>query len=318
MGPFNLLLAAVVLLVLGGTVVLVRTFARPQRKTYAFALAHGLPADPGELGLAFTQRQFRLSDGTVTPGWIMDGNCSSGPVIIVSHGWNSSRYGSLARVGLLADYASQLVVYDLRGHGDSTAPTCRMGTTEAHDLLQIVGQLDNPDQPIVLYGVSMGAGISIAAAAADEPQAFRIAAVIAEGPYRWFGEPIAGQLRCRQLPAIPFVHLASAYLAVRLGDLRAFDRAALAAKMRCPLLVLHGTHDAVCRLDSGQQIADAADQGKIVAIHGGGHGNLASVDAQSYRRAVETFLEPFARPQVTMTPPGLRQLNAVSNRPAQS
>ena len=121
--------------------------------------------------------------------------------MILSHGWNSFRYGSLVRVGLLTPFVSQFVVYDLRGHGQSTATTSRLGTTEADDLLEIIDQLDDHDAPVVLFGTSMGAGTAIAAAATLRGRGGkRIAAVIAEGPYRHFREPIVGQLRCRRIP----------------------------------------------------------------------------------------------------------------------
>lgn len=289
MGLLNLFAAAVGLLIFAGSVVLIRRLQRPQRKTYAFALANGLPTEPEELGLASIEQEFKFTDGSTTLGWIIEGADVSGPIIVICHGWNSCRYGSLVRVPLLARFASKLVAYDMRGHGESTAHTSRLGTTEADDLLQIIDQLDDCQTPVVLFGTSMGAGTAISAAATGSDGG-RIAGVIAEGPYRYFREPIAGQLRCRQVPAFPLSHLATAYMTMRLGGLRRFDRAALAANVTYPLLVLHGTADPVCRVDSARQIADAAPNGRLAEIAGAGHGNLAVFDERTYIEAIEAFM----------------------------
>jgi len=291
MGLINLFAVALGLLILGGLFVLVYRLQRPQRKTYAFALAHGLPEDPSQLGLGYSEKRFCFADGSSCPGWLIHGSCSTGPVMILSHGWNSCRYGSLVRVKLLEQFASQLVVYDLRGHGLSTASKSRLGTTEADELLEIIDQLEDQDTRIVLFGTSMGAGTAIAAAStAKDRQKKRIAAVIAEGPYRYFREPISGQLRCRKIPSFPLSELATALMAVRLGGLSRFDRAALAANLSCPLLVLHGTADPVCPIASARQIATSAPQGHIIEIEGAGHGNLADFDEPKYLEAIGLFM----------------------------
>ena len=287
MGLVNLFATAAALLIVLGTARVVYVLQHPKRKTYAYALATGLPGDPGELGLNYTEQTFRFADGSTTPGWIIEGANPHGATVVVTHGWNSSRHGSLLRVPTLAPHATRLVVYDMRGHGESSAPVCLMGTREADDLLAIITQLDGPDTPIVLYGSSMGAGVSIATAAkADPATAARIVAVIADGPYRHFHEPIAAQMRVQSLPPFPFARLAAAYLTLRLGGLAGFDRAILAAAVRCPLLVLHGSADPICNVESGRLIARAAPRGQLTEITGGGHGDLAAIDPDTYKGAL--------------------------------
>lgn len=291
MGLLNLFITAATVLTVVGTVVLVRRLQHPQRKTIGFALANNLPGDPSELGLVFDEKQFRFTDGSTSLAWVVHGACPDAPIMIVSHGWNSFRHGGLVYLPLLAKFASRLVVYDLRGHGESTAPTCRVGITEAKDLLEIVDQLDDQEAPVVLFGKSMGAGVSIGAAAfANARSHQRIVAVIAEGAYRHFREPIAGQLRCRSLPSFPLSHLATAFMALRFGGLKHFDRAALAARLACPLLLLHGVADSVCPIASARQIASQASDGQLVEFPNAGHGNLVQVDELAYIEAIKAFM----------------------------
>ncbi len=290
MGLLNLFAAAGFVLLAVGSVALIYTLQRPNRKTYAYALAKGWPGDPGEQGLVFTEREFKFSDGTATPAWIVEGRNPAGPVVIMSHGWASSRYASLGRMPLLIASVSRLVLYDLRAHGDSTATLCCMGTTEVRDLLDVVEQVAGAGTPIVLYGSSMGAVISIAVAALATTGTHPIAGVIVEAPYRYFVEPIIGQLRLRRLPSFPFAWIATAWMAVKLGGLRGFDRVAHAARLQCPLLVLHGTDDPISRFESGEQIAAAAPGGQLVVFEGGGHSDLAVIDQGRYIQAVDQCL----------------------------
>ena len=68
-----------------------------------------------------------------------------------------------------------------------------------------------------------------------------------------------------------------------------YDRARAAALLRCPLLVLHGTDDAMGPLESARRIAAAAPQGRLVTIEGGGHLDLARVEPVRYRDALTAF-----------------------------
>jgi pimeloyl-ACP methyl ester carboxylesterase len=296
MGLVNLFATTAGLLIVLGTARLVYVLQHPKRKTYAYALAKGLPGDPGELGLNYTEQTFRFADGSTTPGWIIEGSNPHGATVVVTHGWNSSRHGSLLRLPALMPHAARLVVYDMRGHGESSAPVCLMGTREADDLVAIITQLNGLDTPVVLYGSSMGAGASIAAAAqADPATTTRITAVIADGPYRHFHEPIAGQMRVRSLPPFPFAWLTTAYMALRLGGLGGFDRAVLAAAVRCPLLVLHGSADPICNIESGRLIAQAAPHGRLTEIPDGGHGDLAIIAPDAYNGALADLFSLLAQ-----------------------
>ena len=296
MGLLILFAVAVVLIVVVGTVELIHAMLHPPRKSLGFALAQRLPADPAELGLQGEEMIFNFRDGSHTIGWRIEGEDPDGPLIIFTHGWASSRYTALPKSAFLARWASHLVVYDLRGHGDSTAPISRLGTTEADDLLLVAEHAGLGDCPVVLFGSSMGAGVSIVAAArAANSSRVNIAAVIADGPYRRGMAPIVNHLRCRKYPHVPFVWLACAHVAVWVGGFRHFDRCWHAARLPCPLLVLHGTEDPLCDIEESTTIADSAPLGKLVKFDGGGHGNLMQFDERRYLEAVGSCIEAAGR-----------------------
>ena len=283
-GMLTLFFVAFLLIVVTGTAALASYIARPPRKTYAVALARRLPTDPAELGCAFEAVRFTFDDGSSSPGWIIEGEKDTGPAVVVTHGFGDSRYGALTWVPLLAPYANRLIVYDLRAHGDSTARAGTAGLIEAQDLVQILYQsVMGTDGSIVLFGYSLGAGISIATAT-DCPDDLRqrIAAVVGDGVYRRWFEPIAGRLWSKRWPPYPFVWLVASLFALRFGGMRAFDRAKRATRLDCPLLLLHGSEDLLCPPDSARRIAESAPDGRLAVISGGGHTDLARVDPVHY------------------------------------
>ena len=280
---FAFALGLIILIVTAG---LVRSLQRPRRKTYGVAVARGLATDPADLELDAVEATFRLTDGADTPGWVITGGDADGPAVILVHGFHDSKYGALTWAPLFVPFTSRIVVFDLSGQGESTSPNAHHGIREADDILAVMNQLEYPG-PVVLFGYSFGASTAIAAAARDESQ--RIIGVIADAPYRYWSQPIANTLRKLRMPAQPFVALAWLWFRLTEPGFRPFDRCGDAAKLRCPLLVLHGTADDICPYEAGKAIAEAAPQGSLVTFEGGRHTQLALQDQTRYRDHLRMF-----------------------------
>lgn len=263
---------------------------RPRRKTLGLSLGMGGPGDPSDLGLTGVEATFNLSDGSVSPGWIIDGDAPDGPLAVVVHGHRDSRFGSLYRAEMLRPYVRACVVFDLPGHGDAAAPRCLMGLREADDVHAVVDGLpaELTAGGVVLLGYSMGGTFIVKAAAA---RCERFAGLIVCAPYRFWDGGLRGQMKRRRLPAFPAVPLAGLLLrwVPGLGERPGFDRAADAARVTCPLLVLHGDADDVCALQDGRDIADAAPRGELVIIAGGTHNQLLGSDYDAVHRALTGF-----------------------------
>jgi pimeloyl-ACP methyl ester carboxylesterase len=292
LGLSLLLLSGLVLGVVLLAVHTARTLTRPPRRSYAFAVARGLPADPGELvftdasgvehrGISFDSYAFR-SRGLDLPVWDMRGLDPLGPVVVVSHGWGDSRVVSLVRAPELLERCSRLVLWDMPGHADAPG-TCSLGVREPEDLAALLDALPSLRGPVVLYGHSLGAGVAIEAGARLGPQ--RVRAVIAEAPYARPPTPARNVLRMARLPYRLNLPVAMAVLRPR------FDRAARAADLRVPLLVLHGERDAVCPMADARAIAGSAPDGTLAVIPAGGHVDLYA--DPRFRDGVRGALGPF-------------------------
>lgn len=287
-----------------------RVLIRPPRRTYASALARGRPGDPGELDPGPRGKRewgpwWLQSRGHDLPVWDIEGDKPDGPTFILSHGWGDSRIGALTRVPALAAFASRLILWDMPGHGEARG-SCALGTREVDALLALI---DRVGGPIVLYGWSLGAGVSIAAAARDagaervverspgsnDPRP-QVLCVVAEAPYRLPSTPARNVLRSFGLPWRINLPLAMGLLGLRFGvgaTWAGFDRALLAAKMRAPLLVIHGAKDEICPVEDGLAI-DAAAKGShtILILEEGGHHSLWTdpKTSETCAASVELFL----------------------------
>jgi len=294
MGLVVLFLVAVLLVLVLGTAGLVRAIVWPRRKTLAVALARGDPSEPAELGLEAEAVTWTLTRRVESPGWMIAGRRPELPAIVVVHGHRNSRYGSLHRAARLVDFASKVVVFDLPAHGDAAGPTgrasdggrCTLGAEEPDDVLRVIEQLGA--ERVVLFGSSMGAGIALAAAGRSP----RCVGVIGEAPFRYWHQPVRAILRYKRYPAlfVPLTGLALRLLGVRIG----YDRAADAAKLACPLLLLHGRSDPVCPFVSTQRIAASAPRAQVVAFDCDTHCDLATIDEDRYRAALAAFFSGLA------------------------
>ncbi|HZW06335.1 MAG TPA: alpha/beta fold hydrolase [Phycisphaerales bacterium] len=265
----------------------------PPRRTYGTAVARNQPGTPGELdsarigvaARAYSEWRLDRPRGRgALPVWDIPGDNPSGPTVILTHGWGDGRLGGLLRLEPFVPVASRVVLWDLPGHGDAPrdAGPCRLGRDEADDLAALI---EKTDGPVVLYGWSLGAGVSIIAG--RHP---RVIGVATEAPYTLPQIPASRVMGARGLPRLGMLQTALTSIGGRAWQQRGgpFDRAAHAARLSVPLLVLHGEQDPVCPIEDGRAIASAAPQGEIMALPGARHNDLWI--NPGYRSACSTAL----------------------------
>lgn len=293
LGLVQLLLLGLLVFFLSVVWMIVRTIGRPPRRTYASAVSRNQPGDPGEIDppREFSSWTFSRRSAEM-PVWDIPGDDPDGPTVVMTHGWGDSRIGSLVRLQALLPFVSRIIAWDMPGQGEASG-RASLGVHEADDLLALLDRAEI--ERAVLFGWSMGAGVSLVAAT-DE----RVVGVIAEAPYRLPITPARNVLRLRRMPSGFSATVAFWILGLRSGagpGWQAFDRAEHAARAQCPVLVLHGEHDQISPLRDGQQIADAAPDGEIAIIPNGGHNTLWTDPDQLARSlvAVKAFCKRVAR-----------------------
>lgn len=262
-------------LLASGAILVLHTWwglTRPRRRGYAYAVSRGLAGDPGELDVPREFAEVRLPGAMSNPAttlWDIPGDDPAGPIIVFSHGWGQSRHSVLPRLSELTLLASRVIAWDMPGHGESDGRS-HLGVREGAALERVIcWATEHEDRPVVLYGYSLGAGVSLELAGSTPHLVSR---VVAEAPYRLPITPARNVLMQRGLP-----HGWSLALAMRLagvGRSTAFDRAGSAQRVRCPVLVLHGRADEISPVQDGRDIAAAAPRATLVEIAGGTHKGL--------------------------------------------
>ncbi len=128
--------------------------------------------------------------------------------------------------------------------------------------------------------------------------------MIAESPCRLPQTAARNVFRLRRIPYrwnLPPVFWCAGLIVGVGARWRGFDRAELAARLDCPLLVIHGALDVVSPIEDGRDIASAAPQGRIFELPDAGHLGLWTDErfAGACARELERFFE-----RINTTTPG--------------
>jgi len=226
--------------------------------------------NPTAYGLQFEDVEFISREGDVTlSGWYIPGGSEELTIILV-HGIGSVRSGDNA-----VDLASRLVaqgfnvlMFDLRGHGNSGGELISAGYFERQDVLGAFDFLTSqgiPSNNIGIVGFSMGAA-TVLLSAAEEPA---ICAVVADSPYARVSDLIAQQTaRKTTLPEwitpifAPGVKLMARVLyGIDIGALVPEEAVKL---LPYPIMVIHGKADTMIPFDHGVRVHRTAHPESII------------------------------------------------------
>lgn len=198
LGTLLFLGIALLLVVVATTCLIVAEIVRPRRITEAWAIARGLPSDPGECGLTFTSWETPIDDrGRTLPVWDITGRGGdAAPVVVFLHGFGGSRMELLAVLPVLAAEAKRVVLYDRVGHGGA-AGLARHGVGEADHLCGVLEQVN--EGPLVLIGQGDGRAI-IAETLANADWTDRVKGVVLLGDVRCVRQIVDDRLSAHRLP----------------------------------------------------------------------------------------------------------------------
>ena len=165
---------------------------------------------PEAYGMAYDNITFISKDGGLKlKGWVIEPTKRAKMTVIFSHGYGGNRYEPnvpfLPIAKALTDEGYRVIMFDFRASGESEGDMTTIGAKEKYDLLGVIDYAkQHYSEPIVLYGVSMGAATSILAAGMDKD----VKAVIADSPF----SDLEGYLRTympvwTNLPNVPFTYL---------------------------------------------------------------------------------------------------------------
>ncbi len=230
-------------------------------------------------------------------GWMIRATDSgTGPAVVVVHGLNSNRAGdnALALAGRLYDVGYSVLLFELRGHGESDGDQVAAGYLERWDVLGAFDFLVSkglPPERIGVLGNSMG-GATALLAAAEEPA---LRAVVTDSAFADLRDMIAQETaRTTVFPEwivplfIPGMSLASSTLyGINIG---AVVPERSAATLDYPVLVIHGDADTRIPPEQGARIHAAAQLGSALwLVPGSDHVDAFMDWPEEYEERVDTY-----------------------------
>ena len=128
---------------------------------------------PADYGLAYEDIEFPSREDNLTMrGWYLPAD-NSGAIIIMVHGAETNRadpsIGMLEIASKLVGHGYSILMFDMRGHGESDGERISIGYHERKDVLGAVDYAEGLGfEKIGVLGFSMGGATSLLAAADDE------------------------------------------------------------------------------------------------------------------------------------------------------
>ena len=245
-------------------------------------------APPSQRGWVYQDVAFKTSDGITLHGWWIPGALHQ--TVVMVHGWTSSRREPYDKSAYLHAAGYNILVFDLRGHGQSGGTMTTMGYREPQDVEAAVAFAKSEDSgPIALFGYSMGAATAIEAGARDA----QVTAVVEDSGYASLLDVV--QADFRQSTGLPLSPLASVFLALGQADIGVpigrVEPLNDAIGLTKPLLAIVGTSDRTVPPSEGFRLfAAAAGPKQLLVVPGAGHTQAYYKDPQVYQQTVLDFL----------------------------
>lgn len=292
----GLLLAAILVWLMANTLL------RPPRMTDGKATVVLKRLSPGDLRLEFEETKFEIRDEqTGRPmriaAWWIPCYAATRTVLLI-HGYADAKVGAIAWAPTLHVLGWNILAIDLRAHGESDGALSTAGYWERHDVAQVINQVraarPRETQSLVMFGVSLGAAVTVATAAMRDD----IDGVVLESPFADYRVAVAAHGRMRGLPGgilrDSAIRLAEWLAGADFDTVRPRD---LITRAKCPVMIVHAgddpfipPEDAVAMADAFKTRANAADI--LWSIPEAGHVlGLAAVGPDEYRMRVAGFLD---------------------------
>ena len=188
-------------------------------------------------------------------------------------------YGNGENVGAIWDIVARwqppsvgVLVVDYPGYGASGGRTTEPGLYEAADLAYqtLAGRADVDPARIFAYGRSLGSVVATHTAAAHQ-----VAGLVLESPFT----------NAREMSGQHYGLFPRFILRLRLDNLGTI------ARVRCPVLIFHGTADRLVPPRMGEAVAQAVPGPvELVWIEGAGHNTTYEVGGKRYRQKLWDFV----------------------------
>jgi hypothetical protein len=269
---------------------------RPRLKRMSQLKSPHLRSFIRRLGIEFEDITINSFDDTKLYGWWMGAGPDAATVIVL-HGVKKNRTDVLRGALVLRHAGFNVLVFDGRGHGDSGGRFVTYGFFERRDVETVLDYLVKEKgvdrNRVGLAGESMGAAIALQVAAHNPG----VRAVWADSPFASLRR--VAQEFVRKVTGLPEAVLSpvlwtTLQVANYRGkfDVKTVDPQVLAAKINCPVYLVHGTEDQLIATAHSEHIFESlAGEKQIWIVEGAQHARAIRRVKREYKQRLVAFFE---------------------------
>ena len=216
--------------------------------------------------------------------------------VITVHGYTGKGLQMSSYAKKFYDMGYNILIPDLRGHGESEGNYIGMGWYDRLDILKWINLIieGNENSKIILHGISMGA--ATVSMVSGEVLPNNVKAIIADCGYTSVWEQFSHQLKAiYSLPNFPVMNASSLIARFKTGyGLKEASALKQVKKSKTPILFIHGDKDDFVPYRMMDELYNAANcEKEKLTIHGAGHAKSSKVDPDLYWSTIEYFINKY-------------------------
>ena len=251
---------------------------------------------PRDFNLKYTTHRIPLGENEWLDSWLIESPAvKSQGAVILFHGKDNNKSSLLDAAKIFHSLNYDTLLVDFRGSGKSSGNKTTIGVEEAKDVVSAVNYLDtlnsqlNLQQPVILYGISMGSAAILRAIAKHDLQPDGI---ILELPFTSLLTAVRTRFKNNSLVAFPMAELIVFWGGIQHG-FNGFAHQPIedAKAVKCPTLIFAGERDRTISLAEVEKLSQNLDVPKnLVVFPQAGHEILARNHRQLWLATTKDFL----------------------------
>ncbi len=218
-------------------------------------------------------------------------------VMIMVHGYRADGASIIGPIQEMAKRGYNLLIPDLRGHGESEGDYIGMGWDDRKDIIQWIDFLIHKQSnvSIVLYGVSMGGATVLNVSGEQLPN--QVKAIISDCGYTNLWDLFQYHFQLNNRQSRYLYQMANIVTKIRagykIGDSQPIEQV---KKCHLPIMFIHGKDDDFIPNTMAYDLYNATKGPKeILIVNGAGHANSCSVDSNLYYSKIQSFIDKYTK-----------------------